>query len=59
MQTVFTQELALESALASTKMEGFQITEQTRYDCERLLDKEVSVEELVKEIIDRTAKKVK
>lgn len=59
MQTVFTQELALESALASTKMEGFQITEQTRYDCERLLDKEVSVAELVREIIDRTAKKVK
>ena len=59
MQTVFTQELALESALASAKMEGFHITEQTRYDCKRFLDKEVSVAELVREIIDRTTKKVK
>lgn len=50
-------DLALESSLASNKMEGFEITEQTRQDCLRLLDGRVSVPELVREIIARKLKK--
>ena len=44
MKNNFSRELALESALASTKMEGFKVTEQTRKDCLRLMDGKVSVE---------------
>ena len=44
---------ALRNALASVGMEGFEITEQTEKDCIRLLNGEVSVEELVKEIMSR------
>lgn len=49
---------ALRSALASTRMEGFDVTEQTEKDCIRLLNGEVSVEELVKEILGRPVKAV-
>lgn len=47
----------LDSALASTKMEGFNVTEQTRQDCLRLLEGSVSVSELVREIIARKSKR--
>ena len=57
MDTPFSRELALDSSLASTKMEGFEITEQTRQDCLRLLDGRVSVPELVCEITARKSKK--
>ena len=57
MQNTFSRELALDSSLASTKMEGFEITEQTRQDCLRLLDGRVSVPELVREITARKSKK--
>ncbi len=57
MQNAFSRELALDSSLASTKMEGFEITEQTRQDCLRLLDGRVSVPELVREITARKSKK--
>ncbi len=53
MQKKFTREAALESALASAKMEGFEITEQTRIDCLRLMNGKVSVEELAREICSR------
>ena len=49
---------ALRSALASTRMEGFNITEQTEIDCIRLINGEVSVADLVKEILTRSAKAV-
>ena len=57
MDNSFSQELALDSALASTKMEGFEITEQTRQDCLRLLEGNISVAELVHEISARKLKK--
>ena len=46
---------ALRSALASTRMEDFEVTGQTEKDCIRLMSGEVSVEELVKEILVRPA----
>lgn len=49
---------ALRSALASTRMEGFDVTEQTEKDCIRLMTGEVSVADLVKEILARPAKAV-
>ena len=57
MGNVFSRDLMLDSALASTKMEGFNVTEQTRQDCLRLLDGRVSVTELVREITARKLKK--
>lgn len=48
----------LNNALASTRMEGFQVTEQTERDCIRLLRGEVSVADLVREILNRPAKAV-
>ena len=44
---------ALRSALASTRMEGFEVTEQMVRDCVRLMRGEVSVEELVAGIVKR------
>ena len=49
---------ALRSALASTRMEGFRVTEQTENDCMRLLMGEASVADIVKEIIARSTKAV-
>ena len=49
---------ALRNALASTRMEGFEVTEQTERDCIRLLSGDISVVDLVKEIMDRPAKAV-
>jgi len=49
---------ALRSALASTHMEGFEVTEQTEKDCMRLMSGEISVADLVKEILARPAKAV-
>ena len=48
----------LHNALASTRMEGFEVTEQTERDCTRLLSGESSVEDLVKEIMSRSTKTV-
>lgn len=45
--------VALQNALASTQMEGYEITEQTEQDCVRLLKGEISITELAKEIIAR------
>ena len=47
---------ALRSALFSTRMEGFHVTEQTGKECIRLMSGEASVSELVKEILARPAK---
>ncbi len=49
---------ALRSALASTRMEGFEVTEQTEKDCMRLMSGEISVADLVKEILARPTKTV-
>ena len=48
----------LNNALASTRMEGFQVTEQTKQDCIRLLRGEVSVADLAWEILNRPSKAV-
>ena len=47
---------ALRSALASTRMEGFDVTEQTEKDCVRLMTGEISVADMVKKILARPAK---
>lgn len=49
---------SLRNALASTRMEGFRVTEQTEKDCIRLMSGDVSVADLVKEILARPAKVV-
>ena len=49
---------ALRSALASTRMEGFSVTEQTEEDCIRLMSGKISVADLVNEILTRPAKAV-
>ena len=49
---------ALRSALASTRMEGFDVTEQTEKDCVRLMTGELSIADMVKEILARPAKAV-
>lgn len=49
---------ALQNALASTRMEGFEVTKQTEQDCVRLMSGEVSVTDLVKEILTRSSKAV-
>ena len=48
----------LKNALASTRMEGFEVTEQTERDCIRLMSGKISVSYLVKEIISRPSKAV-
>lgn len=48
----------LHSALDSTRMEGFEVTEQTEKDCMRLITGEISVADMVKEILARPAKAV-
>ena len=45
----------LKIALASSAMEGLNITRQTEADCIRLINGEVSVDEMVGEIIARYA----
>lgn len=42
---------ALRNALASTQMEGYEITKQTEQNCVRLLEGEISITELAKEIM--------
>ena len=44
---------ALKNALASTRMEGFIVTEQTEADCDRLLTKQISISDMVQEILAR------
>ena len=48
----------LKNALASAKMEGFSVTNQTEKDCIRLINGEISIHDLVSEIINRPAKAV-
>lgn len=47
--------MELKNALASTRMEGYVITEQTEHDCARLMRNEISIAELVQEILSRPA----
>lgn len=56
MQEYYSREKATRLAFASARMEGFTVTEQTKRDCERLLDGKVSATELVREIIARAKK---
>ena len=48
----------LHSALNSARMEGFTVTEQTERDCIRLLTGEISIDELVAEILARPKRSV-
>ena len=45
--------MLLENSLASAKIEGFSVSEQTVQDCIRLLNGEISVAELVNEVLLR------
>lgn len=47
-----TREQALENALASSRMEGYEVTEQTRIDC-RLMGGKVDARTLAAEILAR------
>ena len=54
---VITQEEALRSAFASSRMEGFEITPDVEKDCRRLLNGEVSASELARQIKAQYAKR--
>ena len=43
----------LRNALSSTRMEGFEVTEQMVKDCVRLMYGDVSAEDIVAEIVKR------
>ena len=45
---------ALDAALASARMEGFTVGEHTKNDCVKLLSGQVSIPEIVREILART-----
>lgn len=49
---------SLQNALASSRIEGLHITEQTERDCARLIDGEVTAEHIVAEILRRPTVKV-
>ena len=46
---------SLQNALFSVRMEGFPVTEQTEQDCIRLMSGDISVADLVNEILARPA----
>ncbi len=48
----------MRSARASVRMEGYEISKQTERDCDRLMNREISVAELAKEIFTRRSKAV-
>ena len=48
-----TREQALENALASSRIECFPVTEQTRMDCRRFIEGEVDARTLAAEILER------
>ena len=48
-----TREQALENALASSRIEGYEVTEQTRADCRLLMDGKVDARTLAAEILAR------
>lgn len=47
------REQAPNNALVSARMEGLPVTEQTRRDCQRLLDGQIDARALATEIIAR------
>lgn len=48
-----TREQALENALVSSKMEGFPVTAQVRQNCKRLMNGEVTAQQLVFEMLEK------
>lgn len=48
-----TREQTLENALASSRIEGFPVTEQTRTDCRRFMEGEVDARTFAAEILER------
>ena len=59
MDRIITQEAALRTAFASSRMEGFEITPDVETNCRRLLDGEISVAELVQQIKEKHADRKK
>ena len=55
MDRVVTQEAALRTAFASSRMEGFEITPEVEANCRKLLDGEISVAELIQQIKEKHA----
>ena len=51
MQKRVSREQALKNAFASARMEGFNVTQETQRDCERLLSKKITTAELIAEIL--------
>lgn len=46
-------EKALENSLASSRMEGYQINDDIKKNCERLIKGEVTITQLVEELKDK------
>lgn len=49
---------SLQNALASSRIEGLQVTEQTERDCARLINGKTTADNIVAEILRRPAAKV-
>ena len=45
-----TSEKALENSLVSSRMEGYQITDDIKKNCERLIKGEITISQIVEEI---------
>lgn len=48
-----TFERALENSLASSRMEGYKITDDIRNTCEKLIKGEISISQVVEDIMNR------
>jgi hypothetical protein len=57
MSRKITQQQALRSAFASTRMEGFRITPQMEADAKRILNGKLSVDDYVKQVKQRIAER--
>ena len=52
-----TFERALENSLASSRIEGYMITDYVRKNCEKLIKGEISISQVVEEVLNRPATK--
>ena len=48
-----TFERALENSLASSRMEGYQITDEIRKKCEKLIKGEISISQVVEDVLNK------
>ena len=49
------QEKSLNSALASARVEGFQVTPQIEENCKRIISGEISVSEYIRQVTEASA----